>query len=64
MDRFHRIWTAPFIGAAVVRGRWYAHLEASAAAARASEEARVAVFTARMRSADLHTSIKQFGRQQ
>ena len=63
MNRFHRIWTRPFIAAAVIRGHWWAHLESKTAAQRASDEARVALFTARMAAADLHTDIKHFGRQ-
>lgn len=64
MDRFHRIWTSPFIAAAVIRGHWWAHLESKTAAQRASDEARIALFTARMTAADLHTDIKHFRRQQ
>jgi hypothetical protein len=64
MNRLHRVWTAPFIQAAIVRGWWQSRLEDAAAAGRAREEARVVLFTARMRAADLHTDIKHFGRQQ
>ena len=64
MNHFHRVWTAPFIRAAIVRGWWQSRLEDLAAADRAREEARVVLFTARIQAADLHTDIKHFGRQQ
>jgi hypothetical protein len=63
-ERFHRVWTAPFIQAAVMRGWWQSRRDDMAAADRAREEARVVLFTARMRAADLHTDFKDFGRQQ
>ena len=63
MNAFHRIWTRPIIAAAVIRGHWWAHLESKTAAQRAADEARVALFAARMTAADLHTDIKHFGRQ-